>query len=130
MTVESWLRDYAQAWERKDADAAAALFTEDCVYLEMPFDEAYMGREGVNRYWSGVTATQENVRVRTGDPVVSSDQRRAAAEFWVTMENAGAAVTLTGILFLRFSHDGLCAELREAWHFAEGTIEPSQTWGT
>jgi uncharacterized protein (TIGR02246 family) len=130
MTVQDWLHDYAQAWERKDAVAVATLFTQDCSYLEMPFDDAYMGREGVSRYWSGVTATQQNVSVRIGNPVVAADQRRAAAEFWVTMENAGAAVTLTGILFLRFSPDGLCEELREAWHFADGTIEPPQTWGT
>jgi hypothetical protein len=131
MTVQDWLSDYAEAWERKDPDAAAALFTEDSSYREMPFDEdAYIGRDGVKKYWTGVTSTQENVKVRWGDPVVAPDQRRAAAEFWVTMENGGAAVTLTGIVLLRFSPDGRCEELREAWHFAEGTLQPSPTWGT
>jgi hypothetical protein len=130
MTIQDWLDRYAQAWEHKDPDAAAVLFTENSSYLDMPFGEAYAGREGVKRYWIGVTATQQNVNVRLGAPVVAADQRHAAVEFWVTMENAGADVTLTGIMFLRFSPEGLCEELREAWHFAEGTIEPSATWGT
>ena len=130
MTVQEWLAGYARAWEDKDAAAAAALFTEGGRYIDQPFGEAYSGREGVSEYWSGVTATQEQVAVRIGEPVTAADQRRAAAEFWVTMLNGGAEVTLTGILFLRFDAEGLCEELREAWHFSEGRLEPGETWGT
>jgi hypothetical protein len=130
VTVQEWLAGYARAWETTDSDAAAELFTDSASYRDQPFSEPYQGREGVKAYWSGVTATQEDVAVRIGDPVVAADARRAAAEFWVTMLNGGSEVTLTGILFLRFAADGLCEELREAWHFAEGRVEPPQTWGT
>ncbi|HLW94772.1 MAG TPA: nuclear transport factor 2 family protein [Solirubrobacteraceae bacterium] len=130
MTVQEWLAGYARAWEERDAAAAAALFSEGSSYLDQPFGDAYRGRDGVSEYWSGVTATQERVAVRIGEPVVAADQRRAAAEFWVTMLNGGAEVTLTGILFLRFDADGLCEELREAWHFSEGRLEPTATWGS
>jgi hypothetical protein len=130
VTVQEWLAGYARAWEDRDAAAAAALFTEDSSYLDQPFGDAYSGRAGVSEYWSNVTSSQEQVSVRIGDPIVAADQRRAAAEFWVTMLSGGAEVTLTGILFLRFSADGLCEELREAWHFSEGLLAPSGAWGS
>jgi len=130
MTVQEWIAGYGRAWESRDADAAGALFTEDAVYRDHPMGAPHAGREGVRAYWTGVTATQDDVRVRFGEPVASADGRRAAVEFWVTMLNGGAEVTLTGILFLRFAPGGLCEELREAWHFAEGRGEPPAGWGT
>jgi SnoaL-like domain len=129
MTVQDWLDGYRRAWEGKDAEAAAALFTADAVYQDHPLTEPHLGRDGVRAYWSGVTATQEDVEVRFGRPIVGDDGRHAAVEFWVTMRNAGAEVTLTGILFLRFDVEGLCEELREAWFFAEGRQQPSPRWG-
>ena len=120
MTVQEWVDVYAEAWRTRDPDAAAALFTEDCVYREHPLHEPHRGAEGVRAYWANVTATQDRVDVRMGRPVESADGRRAAVEFWVRMLNGGAEVTLMGILFLRFAEDGRCEELRETWMFEPG----------
>jgi hypothetical protein len=130
MTIQEWIDAYGQAWEKRDADAAGDLFTEDAVYRDHPLEEPHNGREGVRTYWRDVTASQDEVRVRFGKAIVDADALRAAVEFWVTMLNGGAAVTLTGILFLRFDPNGLCQELREAWHFAEGRLDPPSGWGT
>jgi ketosteroid isomerase-like protein len=127
--VEDWIGAYRDAWERRDAAAAASLFTEDALYRDNPFGEPHRGVDGVRAYWTGVTASQDDVAVRFGEPVVAADGRRAAAEFWVTMRNGGAEVTLTGILMLRFAADGRCEELREAWHFEQGRHEPPSGWG-
>jgi hypothetical protein len=129
MTVQEWIEGYFRAWEAKDADAAAELFTEQAIYRDQPYGEPYTGRAGVHAYWTGVTASQEEVRARFGRPVVAGDDRHAAVEFWVTMLNGGAEITLAGILFLRFGADGLCEELREAWHFTEGRLDPPAGWG-
>ena len=129
MTAQEWIDGYGQAWRDKDADAAAQLFTEGAVYRDEPFGEPYRGRDGVEAYWRGVTATQEDVHPRFGTAVVADGGRYAAVEFWVTMLNGGAEVTLAGILFLRFDADGLCNELREAWHYKEGLNEPPPGWG-
>lgn len=129
MTVQDWIDGYIRAWEQRDADAAAELFTQDAVYRDHPFGEQHTGRDGVRSYWSGVTASQEEVQVRFGDAIVAADGRHAAAEFWVNMLNGGAEVTLAGIVYLRFAPDGLCEELREAWNFGEGRIEPPAGWG-
>ena len=129
MTVQEWLDGYAKAWEERDAEAAAELFTEDAEYRDNPFAGPHTGRDGVRGYWSGVTAAQADVQCRFGNAIVAADERHAAAEFWVNMLAGGAEVTLTGILYLRFSGDGLCEELRETWNFSEGRVEPPAGWG-
>jgi SnoaL-like domain len=129
MTVAEWIAGYGRAWEEKDADGVAALFTEDAIYRDEPFGEPHHGHDGVRAYWTGVTSTQEGARVRFGTPAVGGDGRHVAVEFWVTMKNFGTEVTLTGILFLRLAADGRCEELREAWHFTEGLREPPTGWG-
>ena len=129
MTVQEWVDGYASAWRDRDPDAAAALFAEDCTYLDNPTAEPHRGSDAVRAYWAGVTSTQENPNVRMGQPIVSSDNRRAAVEFWVRMVNSGAEVSVIGILFLRFAEDDLCEELRETWHFEMGDHAPPETWG-
>jgi uncharacterized protein (TIGR02246 family) len=125
--VQAWLDGYRKAWVDLDPEAAAALFTEDATYQEQPYEDAYQGQEGVRSYWAGVTATQSDVEVTYGTPFVDGD--RVAAEFWVTMKNGGADITLAGTLLLSFAGDGRCRTLREYWHFAEGHQSPREGWG-
>lgn len=126
-TVQTWLDRYRIAWEGRDPDAAAALFTEDARYREQPYQEPFRGPDGIRGYWADVTATQSSIVVRYGTPVVQGD--RAAVEWWVTLDNGGVAVTLAGEFLLVFAEDGRVRELREYWHFAEGTQEPPAGWG-
>jgi hypothetical protein len=130
VTVEQWVDAYAKAWRERDADAAAALFTEESSYRSHPLQEAHVGSEGVGSYWETVTATQDDVDVRMGSPIESRDGRRAAIEFWVRMRNGGDEVTVIGILFLRFSDDGRCEDLRETWFLETGDHAPHEGWGT
>jgi SnoaL-like domain len=130
MTVQGWVDAYAQSWRDRDADAAAALFTDDSIYRDHPLQDGHHGAAGVHQYWADVTASQDAVDVRMGRPIESADGRRAAVEFWVRMLNAGAEVTLVGILFLRFSDDGRCEDLRETWIFEPGHHSPHEGWGT
>jgi hypothetical protein len=128
MDVRSWLEAYRIAWEDKDPEAAASLFTEDGTYRASIFEEPFVGRDGVRRYWEDVTSTQEDVRVRMGAPF--ADGHRVAAEFWTVMRNAGDDVTLPGCLLLTFDGEGLCTSLREYWHYQPGRFEPPEGWGT
>ena len=126
-SVAEWLESYRVAWVERDADAVAELFTEDARYVEQPYQEPFIGRAGVRDYWSRVTATQADVELQYGTPVVSG--RRAAVEWWVMMTNGGIDVTLAGEFLLVFDEHGLCSELREYWHFAEGRLAPPAGWG-
>lgn len=125
--VQRWLNDYRDAWEARDADAAAALFTEDAIYQEQPYEEPYRGRAGVHEYWSKVTATQSDIRMTFGTPIIDGD--RAAVEWWVTLKNDGFELTLAGEFYLVFDGGGLVRVLREYWHFGEGARVPAEGWG-
>jgi hypothetical protein len=62
-----------------------------------------------------------------GRPIVEG--RRAAVEFWTNMQSDGADVTLVGCLLLIFDDEGRCRRLDEYYEFAQGRIEPPETWG-
>jgi nuclear transport factor 2 (NTF2) superfamily protein len=126
-TVQQWLEGYRTAWEGRDADAAAALFTEDARYRQQPYEDPHRGRQGVHDYWTTVTATQSDIRLRYGTPVVTGN--RAAVEWWATLKNDGVGITLAGEFLLVFDESGLVRDLREYWHFAEGELEPPAGWG-
>ncbi len=127
MDVNAWLAGYRKAWVELDADAAAALFTDEAVYRDVPTGPAHRGREGVARYWRQVTAAQEGVELVYCQPLVVGS--RAAVEWWATFRSSGKEVTIPGCFVLRFAGDGLCRELREYWHLIEGTHAPPEGWG-
>lgn len=124
--VERWAEEYRQAWEQADPEAAASLFTETARYTSLIFEDAHVGREGIERYWAEVTAEQSSVSVRMGTPVVSGD--KAIVEFWTTMSVGGSPMSLAGCLILEFE-DGMCRSLREYWNIADRTLLPSSSWG-
>lgn len=128
MTPAEWLDAYREAWLERDADAAAALFTDDATYAEQPYQEAFAGRSGVREYWARVTAGQSNIEMRYGTPIIAGN--RTAVEWWTTLANNGVPVTLAGAFILTFDDSGLCRSLREYWQFTEGTQTPKPGWGT
>lgn len=128
MTPIEWLDAYRRAWVERDADAAAALFTEDATYAEQPFQDAFVGRRGVHAYWTRVTAGQSGVEMRYGTPITVGD--RTAVEWWTTLTNDGAPITLAGAFILTFDASGLCRTLREYWNLVEGTETPERGWGS
>jgi uncharacterized protein (TIGR02246 family) len=60
-TFGGWLDDYKRAWEDRDPEAAADLFTADSNYFETPFEAPVRGREGIRDYWSDATRYQEGI---------------------------------------------------------------------
>src|SRR5262245_44277881 len=96
MTPQEWLEAYRKAWIERDADAAAALFTEDATYTEQPYQGAFVGRKGVRDYWARVTATQSGIEMNYGRPITVGN--RTAVEWWTTLSNDGEPVTLAGAL--------------------------------
>lgn len=125
----TWLAAYHDAWVTHNAERVTQLFTEDAVYHSHPFRPPYQGRAAIAAYWRRSTATQEALDVQWGTPVVAGN--RMAVEWWATMrETEEGDLTLPGCLFLRFSDDGLCEELREYWHVEVGSrVPPRSGWG-
>jgi ketosteroid isomerase-like protein len=78
----------------QDADAAAALFTDDGIYRAHPLREPHVGRDAIRAYWARVTSTQRELDLRLGEPVVAGN--RAAVEWWATMSDRDEEITLRG----------------------------------
>ena len=129
MRVDDWAQRYAQAWEEADDVAAGALFTEDATYRSDPFSEPHRGRDAIRAYWREVTASQSDVVVSVGEPVVAGS--RAVVEWWTQMNSDGTPVTLPGALILDFDESGRCQALREYFNLEVGTrLPPPGGWGT
>jgi ketosteroid isomerase-like protein len=125
--AHDWIQDYAEAWRNHDADAAAGLFSERAVYRSSPFRPPAVGGDGIRAYWANATATQEDLDLRFGEPIVHGN--RVVVEWWAAMRDSGQEITLPGCLLLRFGPDGRCEELREYWHVEDGRTEPPEGWG-
>lgn len=125
---DEWLQRYRRAWIERDADAAAALFTPDAIYREQAFEPPFQGREAIRDYWSRVTASQSDVELRYGTPVVTG--QRVAVEWWANLDADGAPLTLAGEFLLLFAESGECRELREYWVLAQARKDPPDGWGS
>jgi uncharacterized protein (TIGR02246 family) len=117
--LKTWLERYGQAWENRDPEAAAALFSEDARYYETPFLAPAQGRDGVRRYWAAATRNQSEITFSYD--IVSVSGGQGIARWWATFRRVQSDVTasLDGVFLLEFNNEGLCCELREWWHRAE-----------
>lgn len=116
-TFESWLEGYKRAWETRDPQAAADLFTEDALYHETPFGEPARGREGIREYWTeNPQRSQEDVRFAYGVLAVEGERGIAHWTSNFTKLPSGDRVALDGIFVIKLDAAGRCTELREWWH--------------
>ena len=121
--AQRWADAYAAAWRAGDGDAAAALFTEDCLMRSHPFRPL----EDARRYTREAFAIEEDREVWFGVPVVDGD--RASMEYWCSMVEDGKEVTLAGHCLIRLAPDGRCEELRDYWAMKPGRVSPPEPWG-
>ncbi|MEE9224921.1 MAG: nuclear transport factor 2 family protein [Bacteroidota bacterium] len=121
MTKEQFVRlieQYKRAWEEKNADLAADLFTDDIEYPESPFDSPASGLEGLKRYWRQATAGQSDIHFSYSNMFL--DGIRGALE-WECMYRktaTGKRAALKGAMFFQFE-GGRIKQFREYWHKRE-----------
>jgi len=60
--LDVWLQRFGRAWEERDPERAAALFSEDGCYRESPFDGPLCGTQEIHAYWSNLPAAREDIR--------------------------------------------------------------------
>lgn len=124
MLGKRWADGYEAAWEAGDADAAAALYADDCVFRSAPFREPEAPLEYTRRVFPEARVDG----ARFGEPVEEED--RASVEWWATLVlEDGEEQTLAGCSMLRFGTDGLVVEARDYWHLEPGRREPPPGWG-
>ena len=84
--VERTVAAYGAAWVGHSAGAIAALFAEDGVYVERPYDKTatFKGRRAIEEYWRvQVVATQRNIVFHSVvDDFILDAERCAAMVKW------------------------------------------------
>jgi hypothetical protein len=109
-----WLEAYGRAWEGRDPDAAADLFTEDASYAWGPFEEPLRGQGAIRRRWAEATEAQRNVRF--GSEVLGAVDAGAVARWWCAFAVGEAHIELEGIFLVSLTADERCRDFREWWN--------------
>jgi len=114
-TARNFLARYKEAWETRDADLAASLFTRDAHYWENPFGEAIVGREAIRAYWQAATGKQEDIHF---DVRNSFHHRYTLVAEWTCRYQdklSGEHRELAGMMLADFYGDQV-RTFREYWH--------------
>jgi SnoaL-like domain len=114
--LTEWLDAYGKAWEDRDPEAAADLFTENAVYQWGPFGRRLRGRVMIREAWADAVERQANVKF--GYEVMSATHRGGIVRWWCAMDVPSDAVRrqLEGVFRLVFDETGLCKGLEEWWN--------------
>jgi len=124
MSASDWIGAYEHAWRAGDAEAAGALYAEDCVFRSSPFRE----REDARAYMVRVFAEARSREVWFGRPIEDAD--RAAIEYWALLvDPEDSEFTLAGCHVVRFREDGLVSKAHDYWHMEAGHRPPPPGWG-
>ena len=121
-----WAEVWTSAWPARDADAIAALYSNETSYRALAFREPDLGLAGVRRYLDVNFAVESEIECWFGEPVVSGD--RAAVEWWGTWVEQGQRLTLAGTSILRFDDDGKVVDHRDYWNEVERREPPYEGW--
>ena len=110
-----FLIKYKAAWETRNADLAAGLFTRDAEYWQDPFGPAIVGREAIHDYWAGTTGRQAEIHFTVGTFIRSG--YLLAAEWTCTYQDRSSEVKkeLAGMLLADF-YGKQVRHFREYWH--------------
>lgn len=109
-----WLDRYGAAWEARDGEAAAELFTAGAVYHWGPFDVLH-GVAAVTRRWAAATADQRDISFEHAPLGLAGGLAYAHWRCRFRRRSTGLRCELDGVFVLRFDEDGRCSELREWW---------------
>lgn len=83
--VEDWSKRYLDAWLSLDADAVAALCSEDVVWNDPGLPEAVHGRQGVREFVRATAESLPDFHVEElGKPCLSPEEPRALSRYRMT----------------------------------------------
>jgi nuclear transport factor 2 (NTF2) superfamily protein len=114
-----WLTRYKGAWEARDPQAVALLFTEDAHYYETPFSAPLSNRADIYEYWSNIPRNQKNIHFTY--QILAMENNVGIARWQTSLERMPSlkTVALDGILQATFDATGLCQLFEEWWHRLE-----------
>jgi SnoaL-like domain len=111
--LSAWLALFGRAWETRDAEQCAALFSEDGSYREGPFDAPLNGRAALRAYWSELPPARPGISFAY--ELLAATDAGGIAHWRGAYTRAADAVRveLDGILVITLDEEGRCRDFRE-----------------
>jgi ketosteroid isomerase-like protein len=119
-----WMDAYKRAYEERDPDAAAKLFSGDATYQWGPFGDLLRGPQAIRDRWASAVGDQRETDFRFDYEVLAVTDELGIAR-WI----ASAAVPaerqrlLYDGVFAVALGDNLCREFREWWNTSETPLD-------
>ena len=113
---DRWLRAYQAAWQGRDPQAAARIFTDDAEYYWTPLDPPQRGPAGIAAAWEAAVSQQRDVKFNYEIVAVTGAKGVASWRADFTSLPANSAVRIEGVLIAEFPEAGKCRIFREWWH--------------
>ena len=111
--IDTMIREFFKAWERRDADYIASCFTDDAVYQNVP-TEPIVGKVAIREFLSG-RADSPPPRIEIRHQVVSRGVVMNERIDEMTVEGHRFALPICGVFEIK---DGLIAGWREYFDWA------------
>jgi ketosteroid isomerase-like protein len=109
----SWLDRFGRAWETRDPEQAAQLFSDDASYQEAPFDEPLTGASEIRVHWSNLPKAREDIRFTYEILAVTQPWGIANWHGFYTQADRETHIELDGILLISLDDEGRCQDFRE-----------------
>jgi len=109
----------ARAWQAKDADAMAALFTEDATEQVDPFKTPMRGRENLRKGFGWWMKDQQEIHISIGNVDVIGNRFYAEVDAAWVIASTGERIQERGLLVCDMEGDHV-GTMREFWKTRKG----------
>ena len=118
-TAREWLEGLGRAWRALDADAMAALFTEDASDQVDPFQSPVRGRENLRKGFAWWMKDQRDIRIAYGRVDVIGQRFYAEVDAEWFVASTGERVQERGLLVCEMDGNHV-RTMREYWKKRKG----------
>jgi ketosteroid isomerase-like protein len=120
----TWLDAYEQAYEARDPDAAAKLFSEDATYQWGPFGELLRGPEEIRERWARAVGDAREKDFQFDYEVLGITDALGFARWTASADvpDKGRRFLFDGVFAVGLRGE-LCHEFREWWNTREEPLE-------
>jgi ketosteroid isomerase-like protein len=118
---KKWMDAYSRAYEERDPDAAARLFTDDATYQWGPFGDLLRGPEAIRERWATAVGDDRETDFRFAYEVLAVTDELGIAR-WMASASVSSEqrrLLYEGIFAVALGEDDLCREFREWWNTDE-----------
>ncbi len=104
----NWLDNFKKAWENRNPEKAASLFSKDVVYFESPLNEPCENWDTVLKLWKVVPENQKDVNFSY--EIILSDEKIAVVNWKLSRIKlpTNEKEVIDGIFLLSLDSGGLC----------------------